>query len=263
MEAAMKTPILPMLAAAIAGGAIGTLVTLSMRLPNTSLAADPDAAIHGRIVDSAGPAVDARFRELEARLTRLSMVKPSEPTPARERFPAAAEPGASAIEKRVAALEKQLVEARAKQRGSDPELAARFQEEARRALALNAEGARTTILDPGKSEAEKLGAWGALRNADSWGDSIVTEMIAIGETSADPDVRADVWRQADARSTNTLLVAPLMRALQSDADDRVRSEAAETLENYLTEPGVRDALIYAAENDSSSGVRKEARGALN
>lgn len=88
-------------------------------------------------------------------------------------------------------------------------------------------------------------------------------MIALGENSADEDIRADVWRQADARSKNTLLVAPLLRALQSDPSDSVRSEAAETLENYISEPGVRDALTYAAENDPSGGVRKEARGALD
>ena len=264
MGTAMKAQILPIFAAALAGGAIGTLVTLSMSRPATSLVADPDAAIHGRIVEGAGPAVDARFRELEAKLARLSMVKPDDRPRVQARQSSTDQATYTALEERLAALEKELAEAGPQQSQDLNDEASLLMATLRsRRNRVDPEESRSTILDGAKTEAEKLSAWAALRSEEEWGDSVVSEMIDIGVNSADADIRADVWRQADGRARNTLLVSPLLRALQSDPDDGVRSEAAETLENYLGEPGVRDALIYAAENDSSQDVRKEARGALN
>ncbi len=266
MGVAMKAQFLPAFAAALAGGAIGTLVTLSMTRPETSLAADPEAAIHARIVDSAGPAVDERFRELEARLTRLSMVKPNDSPRMQARQPGEKESDSTAVDARLAALEEDLkarqAEARQRLTIADQNAALLGNIVVRRTR-MSEEDAQSNILDASKSDSEKVAAWAVLRSAETWDDSVVSEMIAIGENSTDPEIREDVWRQADARASSPLLVAPLLRALQSDPNAGVRSEAAETLENYLGEPGVRNALIYAAENDSSEDVRKEARGALN
>ena len=88
-------------------------------------------------------------------------------------------------------------------------------------------------------------------------------MVRIGETSEDEAVRADVWRQADGKDRNSLLVRPMLSALANDPSERVRSEAAETLQNYTGEPGVVPALRHAAKNDSSEEVRQEAQSSLS
>ena len=126
----------------------------------------------------------------------------------------------------------------------------------------SAEDARAAILDPASDEAAKLKAWARLRWESEWGDAVLQEMIRVGETSQDEDVRADVWRQADGESRNTLLVGPLIRALQSDPAEKAREEAAETLANYLDEPGVKSALEDAAHNDSDKDVREQASESL-
>lgn len=70
-------------------------------------------------------------------------------------------------------------------------------------------------------------------------------------------------RQADARERNLLLVPPLMQALGQDAEAAVREEAAETLENYLDQPGVRQILETAARSDPDADVRRQAQAVLS
>lgn len=168
----------------------------------------------------------------------------------------------TALEERMAALELDRPAPGASQ--GDLERAALLEALGRRGRRgrMDEETARTTVLDGTRTEQEKLEAWRALRGAEEWGDTVVSEMIRLGETSEDPEIRADVWRQADGRDRNTLLVDPMLRALQSDPSPSVRSEAAETLGNYLSEPGVRDALEAAAAHDDSDDVRDEAKSSL-
>lgn len=126
------------------------------------------------------------------------------------------------------------------------------------------ESARTTILDPRASEADKIAAWSTLRQAgpDAWTDVVVDEMIRLGLGSADAQVRAAVWRQADADARSERLVPALLQALAQDSAANVREEAAETLENYLDSPGVRAALETAGSADADEGVRRQARRSL-
>lgn len=87
-------------------------------------------------------------------------------------------------------------------------------------------------------------------------------MVSIGTSSNDPALRTDVWRQADGNGTHALLLPPMLNALLNDRDEKVREEAAETLEIYRHQPGVRAALNQAARNDSNEGVRRRARYSL-
>ncbi len=98
--------------------------------------------------------------------------------------------------------------------------------------------------------------------ADCWTDSIVTEVVRIGLTSTEPNVRADVWRNAHAAHTHPLLLQPLLHALSSDPIGSVRAEAAETLNLYLDQPGIRAALESAAAYDIDAEVRQQAEAAL-
>lgn len=116
------------------------------------------------------------------------------------------------------------------------------------------------ILDPRSDDKAKLRAWGKLRDFDnSWNDAVVATMTHLGLTSADAKVRADVWRQADGGSrVHPVMCNALLQALASDGDAKVRDEAAETLENYLGQPGVRTSLEQASRHDADEKVRRRA-----
>ena len=91
--------------------------------------------------------------------------------------------------------------------------------------------------------------------------SVVAAMIHLAQTSQDPEVRADVWRQM-SQAKDKQLVAPMLQAVQSDSHPKVREEAAETLGDFLDEPGVRSILQHVAANDAEDDVRRQARRSL-
>lgn len=116
------------------------------------------------------------------------------------------------------------------------------------------------------SEEEKIRALRALRgNQDEFGDArnrdVVLSMIDLVETSEDPDVRADIYRQLSG-VTEPDLKRPLLYSLANDSSAEVREEAAETLEDYLPDSEVLAALRYAADNDQSKDVREQARESM-
>lgn len=165
------------------------------------------------------------------------------------------------LESRLGAVEIAL---RRREAGAAPERVQRSAAEVAAERIALVERARTTIVDPRASEADKLRAWGQLRGAgpDAWTPEVVAEMARIGLTSSDAAVRADVWRQASApRARSDALVPPLLQAL-ADAEARVRSEAAETLGRYREHGLVVQALEATAANDPDDDVRRQARRSL-
>ncbi len=144
--------------------------------------------------------------------------------------------------------------------GEDPAAAAARQQ---REQARQREDGQRTILDPNSTAAQKLAAWSMLRGIpDSYDDAVVAAMTEIGLSSPDAAVRANVWRQADGRSTHPAMGPALVQALQTDGEAEVRAEAAETLENYVDLPGVRQALEAAAQGDAEESVRRHAANSL-
>ncbi len=126
------------------------------------------------------------------------------------------------------------------------------------------EAAIRTMSDPSADDEMKATAWRSIRfsAAQAWTDEIVMEAVRIGTTANDPWLRADIWRQAHANHTNPLLLQPLLQALANDPDASVRSEAAETLDLYIDEFGVREALQSAGQFDASPDVREQAMSSL-
>jgi HEAT repeat protein len=57
-------------------------------------------------------------------------------------------------------------------------------------------------------------------------------------------------------------VQPLLLSMQTDADAKVREEAAETLGDYLDQPGVQQALRTASGSDADPAVRRQALSSL-
>jgi HEAT repeats len=124
-----------------------------------------------------------------------------------------------------------------------------------------------TARNPSASEKDRLVALRGLRGKqlEDGTDArlgVVADMVRLAESSGDERVRADVWRQL-SHVTDRSMLAPLLSALQNDASFEVRSEAAETLADFLPDEQVRRALQHAAENDPNNKVRSEARDALS
>lgn len=119
------------------------------------------------------------------------------------------------------------------------------------------------ILDANSTPEQKLQHWRRLRAMENaYSDAVVQQMVNLGLTSPDAATRADVWRQADSRSKHPALAVAMIRALQSDTDDDVREEAAESLENYADRADVQQVLTWARDSDKSEGVRRYAARSL-
>ncbi len=209
------------------------------------------------------PAELERFAErLDLLEDRLSLA-PAKAQPVAHRREEAADPVATlALAERIGRLERAVAELRSAgsvvPEGRAAELARApraAQDPAERLREI--EGHQQRILDPRATEQQKLEAWGDLRrHEDGWNDAVVAQMVHLGLTSTDPIVRADVWRQADARAQHDALVPALLQALQNDADDQAREEAAETLVEYADRQGVRTTVQQLLASEQSEGVRR-------
>ena len=124
--------------------------------------------------------------------------------------------------------------------------------------------AQAMVLDASLSDSERLDA---LRELPSGGvevrsEAVVIAAVQIAMSSDESRVRAGVWREL-ARVDDPYLVQPLLHALASDPAENVREKAAEALvRSFLDEPGVQDALEYAAESEASEWLRNEIHRSL-
>lgn len=179
--------------------------------------------------------------------------------------PASTTPGSDALAV-LRDLDARLSRLEALQQSVEDEEARREEEHARRLAEQRQRivDAPRVILDPTQTALAKSEAWEALRRADAstWTDAVVAEIVRVAQTSDDPEVRANIWRCADADRAHRLLRQPLLDAVLRDADERVREEAAETLENYVDDPAVVTVLERIVQSDASPAVRDEARRAL-
>ena len=206
-------------------------------------------------------ALERSLAELAARPAPLA-ARPAAPT---EREPVVEAVGADELAElrvRVAALERSG--------STDPGSVERRVREEERALReqQDVEASLGIALDPTASEEDRLLALGRLRHSeladgsDARTPEVVDAMILLAETTADPAVRADVFRQLH-RSGDPALKGPLLVALASDPSAEVRSEAAETLGDYLDDPAVVAALETAKAYDVDEDVREQADESLD
>ena len=258
-----RNPVLPLpaaaallLLAATSGGLAATLFTPDRAAPSGPVPDDPRAtsvAVHD---------LSHRLAALEQQLA----------APVAERADGDAVVHRTAVDddlrRRIERLEQQLdalVRNRAKPAAALPDARQpEVPEDRLQAQQRERQFHRTALLDPAATEEARLVAWRALRSIpDSYDDEVVATMTRLGLSSADAATRADVWRQADSRSTHPAMATALLQALQTDAAANVREEAAETLENYLEVAGVRQALEIAAQSDADEKVRRQANATRN
>jgi hypothetical protein len=117
--------------------------------------------------------------------------------------------------------------------------------------------ARAIVLNPDLPDRQRISAFGDLslggRAVPGAIDSAVIAVAAgIGMTSKDPSARVSAWANLRNRGIDDpYLVQPLLQSLANDPEPDVRMQAALTLNRFLDEPGVREALQWAAGEDPS------------
>lgn len=123
---------------------------------------------------------------------------------------------------------------------------------------------RNAVSDRNAGDEERLRALKTLRFLPKElgpHDGLGRELVFWIEDVVDPEIREDIVRQLHGAHVPEL-VRPLLELLANDPSEGVRSEAAETLSDYLGEPGVREALERARDSDPSHEVRDEAGDTL-
>ncbi|MCB9891633.1 MAG: HEAT repeat domain-containing protein [Planctomycetes bacterium] len=233
---------------------------------------DTDLSNVGNATAMADEGTSDRIHALESAVSRLEQVptrdlratgSPNDGAPARL---ASTEARFAKLDERIAALEAsvaRLTTARihAPTTGSSTAGMPSTQRPARDDAA-EASKHQITAADANADVEQRMRALRHLRGIEGGrSPSVVAAMIHLAQTSQDPEVRADVWRQM-SRAKDKQLVAPMMQAVQSDAHPKVREEAAETLGDFLDEPGVRSILQHVSENDVEEDVRRQARSSL-
>jgi flagellar biosynthesis GTPase FlhF len=221
---------------------------------------DPQTFSRNRADDRIGPLIE-RIERIEQRLDVLegASVRPASDLRESADDADSTESLPADLYQRVARLE--TIEQDRQEEARRQAEQRRVIEEARRAeRAQLAAAAAATMMDPAADDQSKAQAWQRMRMSapDAWTDEVVAEAVRIGMSSQDPQLRADIWRQAHANHTHPMLLQPLLQALASDANNFVREEAAETLDLYLDQPGVREALELAAQYDAHPSVRRQA-----
>jgi len=119
--------------------------------------------------------------------------------------------------------------------------------------------AQAMVLDASLSDSERLDALKKLpsRSEELRSNAVVIAAVQIAMSSDESRVRAGIWREL-AGVEDPYLVQPLLHSLANDPVENVRENAAEALvRSFLDEPGVRDALEYAAESEASEWLRNE------
>lgn len=135
--------------------------------------------------------------------------------------------------------------------------------------------AQATLLDGTRSFEERLAALSKLspprtvsrQHFSGYADnghisgSVAVAAAQLAIDADDPVIRMRAWHSL-AGVGDPNLVEPLLYALSSDGDARVRVEAARTLVGFLDQPGVRDALSLARSGDAVERVREAAKFSL-
>ena len=127
---------------------------------------------------------------------------------------------------------------------------------------MDLESAKAVIFDPNADLVAKLEALRVLRRMSARSDDVVRQMVSVYYSTTNPDARADIFRQLHGM-TLPELKRPLLEAVSNPNEfPKVKEEAAETLEGYLTDANVRAWLEHLAKNDENEAVRVQASETL-
>jgi RNA polymerase sigma factor (sigma-70 family) len=162
----------------------------------------------------------------------------------------------------IAALQAEIVALRSAGSGLAPE--EKPAGEAARAVAPEPDSMaalRQRALNPQNDPRDRMMALRELRERNGRDPEVVAAMAALARAVAEPDIRADIFRQLHGAKDPALKLA-LLEAARGDASEEVREEAAETLGDYASDPAVQAVLATVSRGDVDLKVRAEAAKAL-
>lgn len=121
--------------------------------------------------------------------------------------------------------------------------------------------ARARALNPRNDPRDRMMAVRELRERNGRDPQVAAAMAALARTDIEPAIRADIFRQLHGVKEPSLRQA-LVEALQTDASDEVRQEAAETLSDYSDNPAIAALLSATIRKDVDGEVREAAAESL-
>lgn len=196
-----------------------------------------------------------RISHLEAEIARLNQGRGAPLPPAPSGTPQSNDQELADLRRRVEALER-----RPPMSSGTPG----FTDQARpsRANQVAIESQKKRLMDTTISDQQRAAALGTLRLYGAHKtDDVVDAALALLASAQEARIRAVILR--NLRGADNAKVPPvLIRSLSSDPDEDVRTDAAQTLGEYLGQAEVKSALQQAAVNDPSDKVRHRAETAL-
>ncbi|HEY3227088.1 MAG TPA: HEAT repeat domain-containing protein [Planctomycetota bacterium] len=198
-------------------------------------------------------ALKGRIAHLEGEIARLEKGKGAPFPPPPPGSPHSNDPELAELRKRVEALERR-----------PPSGTPGFTDQARtgRGNAAAIEAQKKRLMDTTQTDQVRVSALGSLRlYGGHKTDDVVDAALAFLGTAQEARIRAVIFRNLRG-AENAKLPPALIRSLASDPDEDVRTEAAQTLAEYLAQAEVKAALQQAAANDPSDKVRRRAETAL-
>jgi len=234
-----------------------TWIALALSLVGGLVAAGAYYRVRSAAPGSGDPAaieaLKTRISHLEAQLARLDRGQGPSFPPAPPGTPQSAEAELADLRKRVESLERR-----------PPSGSPGFTDQGRagRGNQQAIDVQKKRLMDTTKSDQERAAALGTLRlYAGHKTDDVVDAALALLASAKEARIRAVILRNLRG-ADNAKLPPVLIRILSSDPDEDVRTDAAQTLSDYVGQAEVKTALQQAAANDPSDKVRKRAETAL-
>jgi flagellar basal body-associated protein FliL len=170
------------------------------------------------------------------------------------------------IARRLDALEQQIaaLQGRMDQMPSEQELAARKLTEAKR---IEVSDVQRVATDRSANEKDRLAALRGLRDTktadgqDARSHDVIVAMLDIAEHSESEDSRLDVYRNLHG-ADDPAVRDSMLRALTQDSSSKVRKKVAQDIDTYLDDPLVQSGLRRTAESDADLSVRTQAAETL-
>jgi flagellar basal body-associated protein FliL len=165
-----------------------------------------------------------------------------------------------ALEQEIAALQGQM-----NLLTSERELAARKITEAK---LVELSDAQRVAMDRRASEKDRLAALNGLRGRqtadgqDARSHDVIVAMLDIAERSESEDSRLDVYRSLHG-SDDPAVRDSMLRALTQDSSSKVRKKVAQDIDTYLDDPLVQSGLRRSADLDADLSVRAQAAETLS
>jgi len=192
------------------------------------------------------------IRILETKVSALGVEGKVSSAPSHSGLPA---PSLGSLPNRVAQLEKAVSDLGSMadhlvQRGNVPPSSSQM------------ERLQVSFLDPAANERDRLRALRLLRRNGELSEAVVSEAMALLQSSTNANTRRDLLRELDG-AVGASAKEPLLKLLVAEGSSNVREELVDVLGDFANDSAVEKRLWELALNDPDEDVREQAEDALS